>query len=132
MFSYGDEKHEFDDCLPLVYKDVTGQEFPEPEADDHLLRAEDWELLRQVCGEDEEFLELQASLLDIQREFRGMSRRAGIYEALEDRLRAGQFACAASRAQGPRAMIFRHHLRDGTAHAVQKAAAANELVSHAL
>jgi DNA sulfur modification protein DndC len=47
--------------------------------------------LREVCGEDDDFFQLQAALLDVEREFRGMSRRAGIYDALEDRLRAGQY-----------------------------------------
>jgi hypothetical protein len=31
------------------------------------------------------------SLLGVERQFRGMSRRAGIYEVLEDRLRTGLF-----------------------------------------
>jgi DNA sulfur modification protein DndC len=31
-------------------------------------------------------------LLDIERQFRGMSRRAGVFDALEERLRAGQYA----------------------------------------
>jgi DNA sulfur modification protein DndC len=85
------EKHEFDDSLPAIYQEVTGQSFPAPVADDRLLGSDDWEVLREVCGEDEELFQLQAGLLDIQREFRGMSRRAGIYEALEDRLRANQY-----------------------------------------
>ncbi len=86
------EKHEFDDQLPQIYQQVMGQPFPQPEADDHLLRLEDWELLREVCGNEEQFFELQTGLLDIERQFRGMARRAGIYQALEERLRAGQFA----------------------------------------
>jgi len=86
------EKHEFDDSLPRVYEDVLHEPFPMPASDDNLLRAEDWEILSEVCGGDEEFFQLQTGLLDIEREFRGMSRRAGIYETLEDRLRAKQYA----------------------------------------
>lgn len=78
--------------LGNIYAEVTGEEFPVSRSDDSLLRGEDWELLREVCGQEEGFFEMQASLLDIEREYRGMSRRAGIYEALEDRLKAGQFA----------------------------------------
>jgi DNA sulfur modification protein DndC len=85
------EKHEFDDSLPQIYHEVIGQPFPVPESDDNVLRGEDWELLKELCGEDGEFFELQASLLDIEREYVGMSRRAGIYEKLEDRVRAAQF-----------------------------------------
>ncbi len=85
------EKHEFDDALPTIYREVTGAEFPMPASDDNLLRADDWEILRDVCGGDEAYFELHASLLDVEREYRGMSRRAGIYEALEERLKIGQF-----------------------------------------
>ena len=49
------------------------------------MRGEDWQILKEVCGDDPMFFELQSSLLDVEREFRGMSRRARIYEALEDR-----------------------------------------------
>jgi len=85
------EKHEFQDSLLRIYREVTGEDFPETAADDKLLRSEDWDILREVCQEDEEFFQLQTGLLDIEREFRGMARRSGIYEALEDRLRSGQF-----------------------------------------
>jgi DNA sulfur modification protein DndC len=85
------EKHEFDDILPTIYEEVTGEEFPKPASDDNLLRNEDWNILREVCGEDEAFFELQSRLLDIEREYRGMSRRVGIFEALEDRLRLDQY-----------------------------------------
>jgi DNA sulfur modification protein DndC len=85
------EKHEFDDSLPGIVEAVTGEIFTVPPSDDNLLRADDWQLLRDVCEQDDEFFHLQAALLDVEREFRGMSRRAGIYDALEDRLRAGQY-----------------------------------------
>jgi DNA sulfur modification protein DndC len=85
------EKHEFDDSLPSIFEEITGKVFSIPPSDDNLLRADDWRLLRDICGQDSEFFHLQAALLDVEREFRGMSRRAGIYDALEDRLRAGQY-----------------------------------------
>jgi DNA sulfur modification protein DndC len=86
------EKHEFDDSLPRIYEEETGSPFPTPASDDALLRMEDWTILRDLCAEDPAFFELQVSLLDIERQYRGMSRRAGIYEALESQLRAGQYA----------------------------------------
>ncbi|MCI0623312.1 MAG: DNA phosphorothioation system sulfurtransferase DndC [Acidobacteria bacterium] len=86
------EKHEFEDSLPRIYEEIVEQPFPKPPSDDNLLRSGDWEILREVCGADDAFFDLQAGLLDIERQFRGMSRRAGIYQALEDCLRAGQYA----------------------------------------
>ena len=94
------DKHEFDDALPRLYEEIIGQPFPLPADDDNLLRGEDWQILKSVCeqaceesGVDDfdRFFELQVGLLDVEREFRGMSRRTGIYAALEDRLRACQF-----------------------------------------
>ena len=35
--------------------------------------------------------QLQADLLDVERQYRGMSRRAGVYDALMKRFKAGQF-----------------------------------------
>ncbi|TWW08295.1 hypothetical protein E3A20_25770, partial [Planctomyces bekefii] len=85
------EKHEFDDAVPNIYRVATGKDFPVPPDDGNLLRNEDWEILREVCGDDPMFFELQSTLLDVEREFRGMARRAGIYEVLEDKIRACQF-----------------------------------------
>ena len=85
------DKHEFDDSLPAIYEQETGREFPTETADDAVIRREDWELLKDVCGGDNAFFELQRSMLDVERQYRGMMRRAGIFDALTDRLRAGQF-----------------------------------------
>jgi DNA sulfur modification protein DndC len=85
------EKHEFDDSLPRIYEEVTGEKFPKREDEGNALRAEDWEVLREVCGDDPAFFDLQVSLLGVERRFRGMSRRSGIYDLLEDRLRTGLY-----------------------------------------
>ena len=102
------EKHEFDDSVPRIYHEATGEEFPIPADDDNLLRGEDWEILKEVCGEDPMFFELQSSLLDVEREYRGMSRRAGIYEALESRFKACQFE---SEEQARAALLAEEELR---------------------
>jgi DNA sulfur modification protein DndC len=85
------EKRHFDDAVPTIYEEATGEPFPKPPSDDNLLQREDWTILQEVCGDDEEFFELQTQLLDIEREYRGMTRRAGIFGALEDRLKASQY-----------------------------------------
>ena len=85
------EKREFDDSLPELYESVTGESLPVVESDDQLLGSEDWQLLNEICGDDPIFFQLQTDLLDVEREFRGMTRRAGIYDAIENRLKAAQF-----------------------------------------
>lgn len=85
------EKHEFDDVLPRIYEEVNGEKFPKRGDEGNGLRADDWAILREVCGDDQAFLDLQVALLGVERQFRGMSRRSGIYEILEDRLRTGLY-----------------------------------------
>jgi DNA sulfur modification protein DndC len=85
------EKHEFDDSLPCIYQEVTGQEFPKRDDEAGGLRAEDWEALRELCDGDEAFFDLQVRLLGKERKFRAMSRRAGVYEELEGELRSGLY-----------------------------------------
>jgi DNA sulfur modification protein DndC len=85
------EKHEFDDSLPRIYQEVTGEPFPKPRDDGSPLRADDWDLLREVCEEDEVLFDLQVALLGVEQKFRGMTRRVGVIPALEKCLKAAVF-----------------------------------------
>jgi DNA sulfur modification protein DndC len=80
-----EERHEFDDSLPRIYKEVTGEEFqdPRPGADYSLLGSDEWAVLEEICEGDTMHLELMAKLLDTERQFRKKARRTGIYDALE-------------------------------------------------
>ncbi|OKH12210.1 sulfurtransferase DndC [Fischerella major NIES-592] len=80
-----EDKHEFDDSLPRIYKDVTGEDFqdPRPGADYSLLGSDEWAVLEEICEGDAMHLELMAKLLDTERQFRKKARRIGIYDALE-------------------------------------------------
>ncbi|MCX7592917.1 MAG: DNA phosphorothioation system sulfurtransferase DndC [Fischerella sp.] len=80
-----EERHEFDDSLPRIYKEVTGEEFqdPRPGAGYSLLGSDEWTVLEEICEGDAMHLELMAKLLDTERQFRKMARRVGIYDALE-------------------------------------------------
>ncbi|WP_319419609.1 DNA phosphorothioation system sulfurtransferase DndC [Pleurocapsa sp. FMAR1] len=79
-----EEKHEFDDSLPRIYKEVTGEEFKDIRigADEKLLGNDEWETLEEIC-DDEMQLELMSKLLDTERQFHTKNRRLGIYESLE-------------------------------------------------
>ena len=80
-----EEKHEFDDALPRIYQEVTGETFqdPRPGADHSLLGIDEWELLSEICGDDPMQLELLAKLMDTERQYHLKGNRKGIYEALE-------------------------------------------------
>ncbi|NEP48667.1 MAG: DNA phosphorothioation system sulfurtransferase DndC [Moorea sp. SIO3C2] len=80
-----EEKHEFDDSLPRIYQEVTGEGFKDirPGADNRLLGGDEWQVLEEICDNDAMHLELMAKLLDTERQYVTRSRRIGIYEALE-------------------------------------------------
>lgn len=80
-----EERHEFDDSLPRIYQEVTGEVFidPRPGAGNSLLGSDEWAVLEEICDGDAMHLELMAKLLDTERQYRKMSRRVGIYETLE-------------------------------------------------
>ena len=80
-----EEKHEFDDSLPRIYMEVTGEAFldPRPGADYSLLGSDEWAVLEEICEGDGMHLELMAKLLDTERQYRKKSRRVGIYDTLE-------------------------------------------------
>ena len=79
-----EEKHEFDDSLPRIYKEVTGEVFKDIRigADEKLLGNDEWETLEEIC-DDEMQLELMSKLLDTERQFHTKNRRLGIYDSLE-------------------------------------------------
>lgn len=82
------EKHEIEDRLPRVYQETTGEKFDAEKIDDNLVfGAEEMALLRETCGEDELHYSLVRELIDIERQMRTKSRRAGLFTAIEDSLR---------------------------------------------
>ncbi len=79
-----EEKHEFDDSLPRIYEEATGEPFLDsrPEAEKKLLGTDEWDVLLEICEEDEMHLELMARLLDTERQYQTKFRR-GVFESLE-------------------------------------------------
>ena len=80
-----EDKHEFDDSLPRIYEEVTGEPFYDTRlgAGNSLLGSDEWNVLEEVCGNDAMHLELMAKLLDTERQYYTKSRRVGIYDTLE-------------------------------------------------
>lgn len=104
------EKHEIEDALPRIYREVTDEAFPGPSLDEALvLRSEDLGVLKEICEGDRLHYELTRELLDVERQFRSMTRRAGLFDALERAFRKSYFDSAedavehARRLRGPEA-----------------------------
>jgi DNA sulfur modification protein DndC len=78
------DKHELEDRLPGIYREVTGEEFPGKPLDDDLVLGEaEMATLLQICGGDVLHYELTRELLSLTRQQRSMGRRAGLFEQLE-------------------------------------------------
>lgn len=81
--------------MPRICEEVTGESFPTRGDEGNALRADDWEVLREVCGDDPAFFDLQVGLLGVERQVRGTSRRGGVFERLEERLETGLYGSEA-------------------------------------
>ena len=80
-----EEKHEFEDTLPRIYEEVTGEPFQDIRlgAGNSLLGTDEWAVLEEICTDDAMHLELMAKLLDTERQYHTKSRRVGLYDTLE-------------------------------------------------
>lgn len=76
-----EEKHEFDDSLPKIYQEVTGEPFEDTRPFDErkLLGNDEWEVLQTICENDTMHLELMSKLLNTERQYYTKPRRTGIF-----------------------------------------------------
>ena len=81
------EKHEFDDAVPRIYKEVYNRELDDPEwirPDQFAL--EEWNILKDVCarlyGDEELAFEMMYTLVDIENSASGLGDRKGITDKI--------------------------------------------------
>ena len=78
------EKHEIEDSLPGIYEDAAGERYPGGRIDDSLVMgAPEMGILRDLCGVDELHFQLARELLAIEKRYKSMLRRAGLFDAVE-------------------------------------------------
>ncbi len=88
-----EEKHEFCDSLPDIYREETGEELPLEYCGRIPYGKEEWDLLKQVCSQEEESGEEQLSfelayrLIDVESRFSSLQKRKGIYTRLGEEIR---------------------------------------------
>jgi len=76
-------KGEREDLLPKIYREVTGEDFPEGPLDENQqIGAGELRVLKQLCGDDRLHYELVRGLLAVEETYRAKVRRAGLYEEL--------------------------------------------------
>ncbi len=80
-----EDKHEFDDSLPRIYEEVTGEPFIDtrPGVNNRLLGSDEWDILTELCEGDIMHLELMTKLLDTEWQYYTKTRRVGIYGELQ-------------------------------------------------
>lgn len=84
------DKHEIEDSLPALFEKATGRQYPGKALDENLLFGrEEMGILHEVCGGDRVHYELARELLDVERRFRTMSRRAGLFAAIDEAIKRG-------------------------------------------
>jgi DNA sulfur modification protein DndC len=87
-----DEKHEFDDSLPRIFEEATGQKFiDENYISGSAFGKDEWELLDCVCKEQADgetlALTMMSSLIDIERKSSDMKKRKGVLDSLEAQMK---------------------------------------------
>lgn len=87
-----EDKHEFDDSLPRIYKSVTGREFDDPEwIAPEGFKLEEWNILKEVIEElypeEELAFEMAYSLIDVENRSSTLNKRNGISVSLEECIR---------------------------------------------
>lgn len=113
-----EEKHEFDDALPRIYEEVKGEPYPYmDDLDVGPFGKAEWDLLRELCGDNEVFLELQASLLNVEQSVQGTTVRRAVVDKLEQAIKrcyfedetdAQQFAEKLQRVRGIEQLSLEH------------------------
>ena len=82
------DKHEIEDSLPRVYEEAMGEPYPGRSLDDNLvLGASEMNILAEICGEDELHYQLTRELLSVEKRYKSMLRRAGLFDAVEQAFR---------------------------------------------
>ena len=77
------ERQDWEDSVPQVYHDVVGKDLDWIEDDLGTFTEADKAILEKLCNDANIPVTLVAKLLDTERHFYGMSRRAGIYERID-------------------------------------------------
>lgn len=76
------EAQDWDDSVPKIYKDVTGEDLNLAPDEQPVFSAKERELLDAICDRNQVPSAMVAKLLDVERELHGMSRRSAVHQRL--------------------------------------------------
>ena len=78
------EKGDWEDSVPKIYRDVMGTDLDWIQDDQEIFSGNEGSLLEAICRKHDIPVQLVAKLLDVERQFQGMKRRAAVYSRIED------------------------------------------------
>jgi len=82
------DKHELEDRLPVIYREVVGEPYPGRPLDDNLvLGQEEMQELAGICEDDSLHYQLTRELLGLTIQQRNNARRAGVFDQIEKALK---------------------------------------------
>ena len=78
------EKHEIEDTLPSIYEETTGRPYPGRCFDEgYIFTASDMAVLKEQCEGDEFLYELTRELISIEKRYKSMLRRSGLFDLID-------------------------------------------------
>jgi len=76
------EAQDWEDSVPKIYKDVTGEELDWAIDEQNVFSEEERQILNDICARNLVPSAMVAKLLDVERELHGMSRRSAVHQKL--------------------------------------------------
>ena len=78
------EKHEIEDTLPSIYEETTGNPYPGRCFDEgYIFKASEMAILAEECEGDVFLYELTRELLSIEKRYKSMLRRSGLFDLID-------------------------------------------------
>lgn len=78
------EKHELEDLLPRLYEETLAKPYPGSNLDDNpIFGLGEMDVLRDICEGNELHYQLVRELLSVQKKYKPMLRRSGLFEAMD-------------------------------------------------
>jgi DNA sulfur modification protein DndC len=76
------EAQDWEDSVPKIYREVTGKDLEWIADDQPVFSGEERKLLDSICAQNQVPSAMVAKLLDVEREFHGMSRRSKVHQRI--------------------------------------------------
>jgi len=77
------EEGDWEDSLPLIYRDVMGKSYYDGYTNQPFVSKEDQDILNKICINNEVNIDLVKSLISLENKYLGMKQRSGIFNSMD-------------------------------------------------